>query len=404
LASSGVGWTLAIVEVGEIVLVAWMALSSIVVLALGPLAVSVVRRIRLFERLDPPPLETWPMLSVIVPACNEEATIGDALATLLAQDYPALEIIVVNDRSTDRTGEVVRRVASDDPRVLVIDVERLPEGWLGKVHALKVGSDRASGDFMLFTDADIHFEDDALRRAVAFADQDELDHLAILPKFIAPSFWLRSLIVSFGAGFLMSMGAHRVGIPGTRFYVGVGAFNLVRRSALARSEGLEWLRMEVGDDVGLGLLLHRAGARAGFLVAGEMISVTWYPTVAAMIRGLEKNMYGIACSYRLHRLFIAVPTSVAILLGPLVAITQLDRPWLMGMGITAFLAAGAYHLTIGRMARLGVVESLVAPWGVFVLLYIVVRSAYYCIKNGGVHWRGTFYPLDALRKGQRLGL
>jgi len=385
-------------------LLGWATLSSLVVLALGPLAVAMGRGVRPLDGVEPPSLETLPSLSVIIPACNEEATIGEALTTLLAQDYPDLQIIVVNDRSTDRTGEILDRMAAEDARVLAIHVEHLPNGWLGKVHALKVGSDQARGDLLLLTDADVHFNGDALRRAVAIAEGDELDHLAVLPKFVAPTFWLRVLIIAFGAGFMMTVRPDRVGKQGTRCYVGVGAFNLVRRTALERSEGLEWLRMEIGDDVGLGLLLRRAGARSAFYSAGESISVAWYPTVAELIRGLEKNMYGVACKYRLHRLAVAAPLSLAILIGPFVAVCQLDRPWLVGLGITAMVAAHAYHLTIGRITRLGWLESFVAPYGVFVMIYIVLRSAFVCVKRGGMSWRGTFYPLDALRRGQRLGL
>lgn len=387
----------------EVAFVVWLALSCVLIAGLGPLAIVVHRHLRSFQDADPTPPETWPTLSVIVPACNEEDTIEEALATLLAQDYPALEVVVVDDRSTDRTGALLDATAAKDDRVTVVHVEHLPEGWLGKVHALHVGFESSRGDFVLFTDADIHFRDDALRRSVALSLQDRLDHLAILPKFIAPTFWLRALIVAFGAGFLMSIRPHEVGKPGTKCYVGVGAFNLVRREALLRSEGLEWLRMEVGDDVGLGLLLHRAGARGAFYSAGEMIAVAWYRSLPEMVRGLEKNMYGIAFSYRLYRLLLATPITLAIMAGPLVALTQVDRPWLVAMGLAAAFASHAYHLMVGRMARLGFVESLVAPFGAFVMMYIVLRSAFLCVKNGGIHWRGTFYPVEALREGQRLG-
>ena len=117
---------------------------------------------------------------VLVPTCNEEETIGKALEGLRAQRYPNLEIIVVNDRSTDRTGEIVDRIAATDDRVQAIHIEHLPDGWLGKVHALHIASQHATGEWMLFTDADIHFSATCLEAAVQYCVKEDLDHLSLL--------------------------------------------------------------------------------------------------------------------------------------------------------------------------------------------------------------------------------
>jgi glycosyltransferase involved in cell wall biosynthesis len=209
-----------------------------------------IRACRLLADERPASPSTWPRLSVVVAACNEASTLEAALATLLAQDYPELEIVVIDDRSTDGTAEIVDRLAARDPRVRAVHVRELPDGWLGKVHALHVGAARATGDWVLFTDADVHLAPGVLRRAIAVCLTDELDHLAVLPDARAGTLVEEIAVDAMGQIFLEKHGA------------GVGAFNLVRRSAFARTAGFSWLRMEVLDDVGLGELMRQAGAQS----------------------------------------------------------------------------------------------------------------------------------------------
>ena len=136
--------------------------------------------------------DDMPTLSIVVPACNEEDTIERGMNSLLALDYPHLEIIAVNDRSTDRTGAILDRLALSDPRLRVLHVETLPAGWLGKNHAMHSGSQAAKGKWLLFTDADVVFAPDALRRTVAFAERECLDHLVLSPRCETHGFWERA--------------------------------------------------------------------------------------------------------------------------------------------------------------------------------------------------------------------
>ena len=125
-----------------------------------------------------------PSLSIVVPARDEAASIGRALGSLLAQDYPDLEVIAVDDRSADGTGDVLREVAAREPRLAVLRVDDLPAGWLGKNHALWRGAQRSSGQWLLFTDADVVFAPGALRRALAYAVDQGLDHLTLAPRLM----------------------------------------------------------------------------------------------------------------------------------------------------------------------------------------------------------------------------
>ena len=154
-----------------------------------------------------------PRLSVVVPARNEESELESSLASLLEQDYPNLEVVLVNDRSTDRTGEILDGVASVRQNVRVLHVENLPEGWIGKNHAVHTGATRASGDWLLLTDADIRFRPDTLRRTVTYAEQHGLDHLTLVPRWELPGYWLKGVVAFFYVVLLLYEGYYRANMP-----------------------------------------------------------------------------------------------------------------------------------------------------------------------------------------------
>src|SRR5215813_1207526 len=233
----------------------------------------------------------WPRVSAVVPACNEAPQLESAALTLTQQDYPDLEIVLVDDRSTDNTGKIIDRLACNDPRIQAVHVETLPSGWLGKVHALHRGVEEASGNWLLFTDADVHFSPGALRRAIAFALDQRTDHLALIPRTIHKSFWLEVAVNAFAFFFLVTTRAAGINLPGSKAFVGIGAFNLVSAKAFHRTPGFEWLRLEPGDDVALGFMLKQAGGTTRLAFAQEELSVQWYPSVAAMFQGAREKPF-----------------------------------------------------------------------------------------------------------------
>ena len=282
--------------------------------------VRIARRIRIFEEENPPDLQRLPKLSIIIAACNEADTIEPAIVTLLKQDYPDLEIVLVDDRSTDGTGEIIDGIAGRDARVKAVHIEKLPDGWIGKVNALNIGTAKSTGDWLLFTDADVHFRQGTLRKALALAEADKSDHLALLPKPTSNSFWFEVVVSTFGAMFLYGTGAVDVGKPGSGAFAGTGAFNLVRRSAFEKTEGFSWLRMEPVDDVGLGLMMSISGAKSTFAVAVRDISIVWYPSLKSMFRGVEKNFFGSAANYSLIRMIMIIAFAWAYAIAPFAAI------------------------------------------------------------------------------------
>ena len=138
-----------------------------------------------------------PKVSIIVPACNEERNIEVALKSLVTQNYKNLEIIVVNDRSTDETASILERLATEYSNITISNISELPLGWVGKNHALYNGTKQAKGEYLLFTDADIVMDSTAIQRAVYHMQQNKLDHIAVMPEIKMPGFILNLLCVAF---------------------------------------------------------------------------------------------------------------------------------------------------------------------------------------------------------------
>lgn len=350
---------------------------------------------------DPPEPAQWPSLTVLVPACNEAATLEPAMRSLLAQDYPGLSVVLVDDRSSDGTGAIVDRIAAADARVTAIHVTVLPEGWLGKVHALARARERATGDWLLSTDADVHFAPGALRRAMALALTEGAGHVAILPDVPVSGFWLRTAIAAFSQSFFLVFDHRRMGVPRSGVMMGVGAFNLVRAADLDASRGFEHLRLEVIDDVGLAQMLNRNGVKGVVAGGAGQVSVAWYPTLGAMVRGLEKGAFA-ALGFSLLRLALLIAVSVAVAGGVIAAPIALPGRG----GAAAAVVAWLIYVAGGAAAfrKLGVPRwhALTAPLGSAVNMLICVRSAWMTRRRGGIDWRGTFYPLGALRAGQQI--
>jgi hypothetical protein len=364
-----------------------------------------IKRLPMFDKQHAPIPGIWPRLSVVIPACNEVANLESAVGTLLRQDYPDLEVVLVDDRSTDGTGELINRLAQRDPRIRTVHIESLPPGWLGKVHALHRGVAQTSGDWLLFTDADVHFACGTLRRAIAVVLHQGVDHLALIPRTIQKSFWLEVAVSAFGLLFFITTRGASINQADSKAFVGIGAFNLVNAARFHRTPGFEWLRLEPGDDVGLGMMMKQAGATTRLALAYEDLSVQWYPSLAAMFKGLEKNLFGPGSHYRWWLLllqvamiwiFAAAPCA-ALVLGIAHAWVPL---WLAGVAaISMHMIFAVLFVARRPLERLAV---LLFPLGMLLISAMMLRAGYQCVKNGGIDWRGTHYPTDQLRAGQRV--
>ncbi len=383
------------------IVVALLCLAWVLVAASA--AVS-ARALGILEDVTTEPRTSWPRLSVVVPACNEAATLREALSSLMAQDYPDLEIVVVDDRSDDATPQIVDELAATDDRVTALHIDELPDGWLGKIHAMHVAVARSTGELLLFTDADVHFERDALRRGVSALSERELDHLTVIPQVTSESRLLDACMGAFGTLLLAAVRPHRMELPHSDAVLGVGAFNLVRRSAFDRTPGFEWLRMEIADDTGLALMLRRAGARQAAMASKTAVSLTWYHSIGGLVRGLEKNMFGVAAHYRVAEAVAKVVVLFALSVAPLLAFVPPLASTTWPAGVAAFVALVLSGAVTSRSLGRRPLSALLLPFGVGVFAYALLRSMLAISRDGGVTWRGTHYPLDALRRLQRFRL
>ena len=343
-----------------------------------------------------PPLPDGVRVSVIVTACNEADTIEPAMASLQSLRLPGLEFIVVNDRSTDETGAIIDQMAQGDDRVRVLHIDTLPEGWLGKVHAMHRATEMANGDWLLFTDADVVFHPGVVGRAVAHAEDLKLGHLTLVPAMVGESIMLDLTVIAF-----FQLVCHLVfGWKSVPF--GAGAFNLVRRTTLDQSEGIEWLRMEVADDTGLAFLITNAGGTSRAATALDGLSLSWYPTLGSMFRGLEKNSGLLASQGHPWRVFMGWIAGAAATLTPIVGAVFRPDLWPIAVAGFATMAIATLRLRLRMNGRLWLAPF--APIGIFLVGTCGLWSMIQILRTGGINWRGTTYPWDKLVKGQRVKL
>jgi len=196
-----------------------------------------------------------------------------ALRSLLALTYPNKEIIVVNDRSTDNTGPILDHMANEHASLRILHVKELPAGWLGKNHAHYVGAQLAKGDVLLFTDADIVMAPSSLSRAINYFEANRLNHLAILPRVITLGGALSTVIVGFQFFFNLVTRGWKVRDPKSWAFVGIGAFNMIRRSAYEIIGTHRAIAMRPDDDMRLGQRVKQKDLRSDFLFGVKMLHV-----------------------------------------------------------------------------------------------------------------------------------
>jgi cellulose synthase/poly-beta-1,6-N-acetylglucosamine synthase-like glycosyltransferase len=382
-----------------------LSLSSITfALALFPLVMALIGWIMLVLHLRGMPLlaavpvaarETWPSVSLIAPARNEERNIEEAVQSLLAIDYPALQITLVNDRSTDSTGEILRRLAAQEPRLNIVEIQDLPAGWLGKNYALHVGAQQSQGDWLLFTDADVIFAPAALKQALEYAEQQRCDHLCAFPDMRIPSWFLQAMVITFAQMLVYYIRPWQVRNPRSNSFMGVGAFNLVRREAYHRSGGHVAIRMRPDDDLKLGQLLKQNGYHSDVVSALGSIVVEWYASLGEMIRGLEKNSSA-PLEYNSRAVLAACVVLIVAYPWPFLAV-WITAGWpqvLHAVTIVLLLSANAY-MAFGMQRTLW--YGLLFPCTISIFIYIQLRSLCLLWYYRGIHWRGTHYALEELK-------
>lgn len=345
---------------------------------------------------------SWPRVSVIMAARDEARAVGRAVRSRLEDDYPDLQVVLVDDRSTDDTRQVAIAAAAGDERLTTVRVETLPSGWLGKVHAMNEGLALADGDWLLFSDADVVVEPGTLRRAIALCESDAIDLLALIPAFKAGSFLVDGVWLAFLRALMVMADPAKVRDPKSKVVLGAGAFNLVRSSAYELTCGFEHLRMETGDDVALASMVKSSGGSVRLVDGASCATVAIYRSVPELLRGIEKNGSTTA-AMPFPLLLLGGVLLLSVLASPFFALAS-GLAWLRMLGVVTLLtytASGMYGLwrNTGTWA-----PAMIWPVGPLVVVFGVIRATWLARRNGGVWWRDTFYSLEELAEGRRFKL
>ncbi|MEO8216924.1 MAG: glycosyltransferase [Acidobacteriota bacterium] len=372
-----------------------VASASLLFVLILMLRLALFSRTAIYLRRISPDLEKWPLVSILIPARNEERKIEEALQSVRNLDYPELEIIILEDRSTDGTAAIADRIAAGDTRIEVKHIGNLPEGWLGKNHALQLGSDAARGEFLLFTDADVVFEPSTLRRAITAMQREQIDHMASGFFIRTPSLLVNLFVATFSYFFILYVRPWGIANSKSSSHVGIGGFNLVRAAVYRKAGSHRPIAMRPDDDMKLGKILKRSGARQRLADAGGLLQVEWYSSLPELIEGLMKNAFS-GVEYSVPILIAASVGQLLLSVWPFLAIFVTDGllRWenLAVVALTLAMVAVAARHNGGRA-----VYAMAFPFCTLLLLFILWRAAFLTLRHGGIRWRETFYPLAALR-------
>jgi glycosyltransferase involved in cell wall biosynthesis len=348
---------------------------------------------------DFPPADNadCPGISLLFAARDEEEKLPAALATLAALDYPRLEIIAVDDRSTDTTGRLLDAFAAANPRFRAVHVRELPSGWLGKPHALQQAYEASSGEWLLLTDADVKFEPSVLRRAVALAKKQNADHLTLVANVEMHGFWETTMLTFFGLAFHLANQLDQVSNAKAQAYAGIGAFQLLRRSTYEAIGTHRKLAMEVVDDMKVGKLVKRNGFRSVVAMAQDFVSLRWHAGARNVIRGVTKNFFA-AFGYSVSFAGVGVFGMLLMNVVPVVGVFA-GHGWIRVLAAIAAAGALWLHADLDMKNKVSPLYALTYPIGAILFCYMIVRSVAVTLWNGGVTWRETFYPLEDLKRG-----
>jgi hypothetical protein len=345
----------------------------------------------------PLPDDRCPAVSVLFAARDEAEKMPGALATFLSLDYPHYDVIAVDDRSQDATGNILAGAARTDARLRTVRIASLPAGWLGKPHALQTAYENSTGEWLVFTDADVHFAPDLLRRAIALAEQKNWDHLTLLGQPEMFTLGEKITMTFFGLALVGGTRPYAASNPRSAWYAGVGAFQLIRRAGYEKMGTHRRLAMEVIDDVKLGKIAKEAGLRSGVAKGGRAVTVHWHAGVPNIIRGTTKNFFA-SSGFRLWLTSLQILGLLLMCVFPVVAL-----PFVHGLA----LALALISILLPVIAEIGVaiefntpsIFAFTYPIGALIFVWMIIRSAFVTLRQGGIIWRGTFYPLEELRRG-----
>lgn len=332
-------------------------------------------------------------VTVIVPARNEgKRILTRSVSSMLIQRHRNIQVVVVDDRSTDETGDILENLKkeTESSRLTIVIGKELPEGWLGKPHALEQGLQVANGEWILTTDADIVFAPEAVGTAVSHAETNGYDALTLVPRLDLESFWERVFMPVFGWFCLLAMPLHRVNDPRRPESLGVGNFFLVRRSVLEKLGGFSSIRADVAEDLRLAEIIKGEGFRLRIETAPDLIRTRMYAGLSEMWSGFTKNLFS-ALKFSVVKGAAAFVTIIGFGVLPVVAFPML---FLAGFESAAAFCFTAYLIQILAFAVIlknieqNPIYAVFIPLGFLIYGLILLNSMLRILSGKGVMWKG----------------
>ncbi len=342
-----------------------------------------------------------PSVSLLVAAKDERNNIEGCLRSLVAQNYPNLEVISVNDRSTDGTGAIIDRISSETGKVIPIHVQKLREGWFGKNNAMREGVERSTGDWLCFTDADcVQTSDRSLRIAMNYALEKKLDFLSVLPSHETGSFWENVIQPACSGIMMIWFDPMKVNNPRRRTAYANGAFMLMKRSCYDSIGGHDAVKTELNEDMHMARIAKSSGQRLAVASNVDLYTVRMYESFAQTVAGWSRIFYG--CFGTLPRLLI---TGAAVIISSLLPWLTLavslaatfdggsGRTWqaLAIASAVACLAQISVMYRFYRLCRLKPVYAVTYPVGVSIGLWAIGGAIRRLWGRTAITWRGTTY-------------
>ncbi|MGI8316235.1 glycosyltransferase [Halobacillus mangrovi] len=337
------------------------------------------------------------VISVILAAKDEEASIQQTIESLVNQKQVELEIIAVNDRSNDDTGTILQKLSNKYNQMNCIHIESLPEGWLGKTHALWQGAKITSGNYLLFTGADIHFSPDIISKAITYMKKEKADHLTAAPNLEAQSVPLKGLISFFLFGFGYLKRPWTANNTKNKGGMGIGAFQLMTRECYQSVGGHYSIRLRPDDDLALGMRVKKSGYNQRLVTALKSLSVEWYPSLAAALRGFEKNAFA-GLNYSILRALTAMAGVIISQVLPFLFLFSSFPKVQIISAVNVILLFYLYALTTKYLTTYSRWIIVGLPFFILLFIYMLGRALILTWVRGGIMWRGSHYSLKELKQ------
>jgi chlorobactene glucosyltransferase len=371
------------VQIGILVALSIMALVATV-------NVLAIRSLRALPRPG-----TFPKVSVLIPARNEEENLGWCIESLVEQEYPNFEILVLDDNSTDATAAIVQKWEQESGRVRYVKGAPLPPGWVGKNFACHQLSRTAQGDLLLFIDADTRLSREALVRGVAAVEHFRADLLTVLPDEIMQSFWEKTLLPLLHFNLLCFLPIPFVsGLRDHRFAMANGQFMLFRRKAYDAVGGHQAVKDVMVEDVWLSRLIKKSGFRLRILDGRSEVACRMYSSFKGIWDGFSKNLFA-GFRFSVAAIVTVIVFNFATSVFPFVSMAAIYMGWMQEGFLSLVIAQIAIVLGIrilfASRFKMSYVAALLHPLAVMIEIGMAANSARWVLVAGGAKWKGRAY-------------